>query len=52
MNEAQAKRFAKLASHITAADSKLKLEALAAEALEKALETRIQIQLMRAHEEN
>lgn len=50
MNEAQAKRFAELASYITAIDHKMKLEALSAEALEKAVAMRSQIRLMREHQ--
>ena len=52
MNEAQAKRFAELASYLSPSDHKVKMEALSTEALEKAAEIRSQICHMRAHEKN
>jgi hypothetical protein len=52
MNEAQAKRFAELASYVNVIDDKLKLEALSAEALEKAVEIRSRVWRMRSSRRN
>ena len=52
MNETQAKRFAELASYVNALEHKLKLEALSAEALEKAVTIRARIRKMRSHATN
>jgi hypothetical protein len=52
MSEKQAKRFAELASYVNAIEYKPKLEALSAEALEKAVAIRIQIRRMRDHPRN
>ena len=52
MNEQQAKRFAELASYVNGLEHKLKLEALSAEALEKALAIRTRIRQMRKAPEN
>ena len=52
MNEAQAKRFAELASYVNAIEYKLKLEALSAEALERAVDLRRLIRQMQADQAN
>lgn len=52
MNEQQAKRFAELASYVNGREHKLKLEALSAEALEKAVAIRTKIRQMRKAPEN
>jgi hypothetical protein len=52
MNEAQAKRFAELASYVNGIEYKLKLEALSAEALEKAVDLRRLIRQMQSDQAN
>jgi uncharacterized OsmC-like protein len=52
MNEEHAKRFAELASYVNALDYKLKLEALSAEALERAVAIRTTIRRMRTDADN
>lgn len=52
MTEAQAKRFAELASYNNAAHHKLKLEALSAEAMENAKAIRDQVRRRRDQQKN
>ena len=52
MNEKQAKRFAELASYVNGLEHKVKLEALSAEALEKAVAIRTRIRQIRKAPEN
>ena len=50
MNEQQATKFVELASYLSASDHKIKLETLAEEATQKAVQIRHQIRLMRDHQ--
>ena len=52
MSEKQARRFAELASYVNALEHKRKLEALSAEALEKAVALRTRIRQMRKAPQN
>jgi hypothetical protein len=52
MNEAQARRFAELASYVNGIEYKLKLEALSAAALEKAVDLRRLIRQMQSDQAN
>jgi hypothetical protein len=52
MNEKQAKRFSELAAYVNATEYKMKLEALSAEAVEKAVALRIQVRHMQDHPRN
>jgi hypothetical protein len=52
MNEAQARRFAELASYVNGIEYKLKLEALSAEAFEKAVDLRRLIRQMQSNQAN